>query len=309
MNPVLLKPTGERTSRSWSWAVPPPTRRRRVLRRPRRDWSRWSTARWPICAARFDVVVCEGAGSPAEINLLEHDIVNLGLARRAGIAGRRSSATSSAAACSPTSTAPSPSCRPSSPSLVRGFVINRFRGDPALLGRRHRRELEARCGVPTLGRAAAPRTPGPRRRGLVGPVGSGRGTPAGPPPGTARIDVAAIRLPRLSNFTDLDPLAAEPGVRRPLGGAPRRAGRPRPDRRARDQSHRGRPGVAAHLGVGRRARGLAGPTHTPAGARHLRGLPDAGPDDRATPRRRSPPSAKWTGWAGSRCAPCSVGRR
>ncbi len=156
--------------------------------------------------ARFDVVVCEGAGSPAEINLLRHDIVNLGLARRAGIPavlvgdierGGVFAHLYGTVAILPDELA----------SLIRGFVINRFRGDRALLGGAGA-ELEDRCGVPTLG--VLPhlgRLDLDAEDSLALQHGSGV-----PPHGAAGLDVAAIRLPRLSNFTDIDPLVAEPGV-------------------------------------------------------------------------------------------------
>src|SRR5262249_12878753 len=99
--------------------------------------------------AHHDVVICEGAGSPAEINLLDHDLVNLGLADAAGIpalvAGDIDRGAVSAALYGRVGLLPD-GLRP----LVRGFVVNRLRGDPALLGSACD-ELERRCGVPTLG--------------------------------------------------------------------------------------------------------------------------------------------------------------
>ena len=85
MNPVLLKPTGERTSQVVVMGRPPPTETAAAYHRARRDLVGVVDGALADLRARFDVVVCEGAGSPAEINLLEHDLVNLGLARRAGL--------------------------------------------------------------------------------------------------------------------------------------------------------------------------------------------------------------------------------
>jgi adenosylcobyric acid synthase len=152
------------------------------------------------------VVICEGAGSPAEINLLEHDLVNLGLARRAGLpailVGDIERGGVFAHLYGTVALLP-----PELASSVKGFVINRFRGDPSLLAGAPA-ELEARCGVPTLG--VLPHL-GPLPLDAEDSLALER--PFGPsPPGSAGLDVAAIRLPRLSNFTDLDPLAAEPGV-------------------------------------------------------------------------------------------------
>ena len=95
------------------------------------------------------MVICEGAGSPAEINLLDNDIVNLGLAQRAGIPavlvgdihrGGVFAHLYGTVAVLPDDLRP----------LIRAFIINMFRGDPALLGDAME-QLEAKCGVPTLG--------------------------------------------------------------------------------------------------------------------------------------------------------------
>ncbi len=210
MNPVLLKPTGERTSQVV------------VLGRPwaHLDAVAYHAAKPALMSVvldaladlrnRFDVVICEGAGSPAEINLLDHDIVNLRVAHHAGfpaiVVGDIDRGGVFAALFGTVALLPD-DLRP----LVKGFVINKLRGDPALLAGGPA-ELERRTGVPTLGvlpflhdvaldaedsLALAGRRPRPQ-------------SPA--PAGNDPIDVAAIRLPRLSNFTDLDALAIEPGV-------------------------------------------------------------------------------------------------
>ena len=123
---------------------------------------------------RFDVVVCEGAGSPAEINLLEHDIVNLGLAVRAGIpavlVGDIERGGVFAHLFGTVAILPDELAR-----AVRGFVINRFRGDPDLLGNGPS-QLEARTGVPTLG--VLPFLPGLE---FDAEDGSGRGPDVGAP--------------------------------------------------------------------------------------------------------------------------------
>jgi adenosylcobyric acid synthase len=91
---------------------------------------------------------------------------------------------------------------------VRGFVINRFRGDPALLGDAMA-TLEARCGVPTLGVI-------PMLTDLwldaEDSVALDAAIPPAGPPLADGLDVAVVRLPRTSNFTDTDALSLEPGV-------------------------------------------------------------------------------------------------
>jgi len=221
MNPILLKPTGERTSQVV------------VLGQPRGhlDAVAYQAAKPALRAtvlasldrlrSRFDVVIMEGAGSPAEINLLDGDLVNLWVAgavgARAIIVGDIDRGGVFAALYGTVALLPEHLRR-----LVAGFVINKFRGDPALLAP-GLAELEARTGVPTLGilpwtdgldldaeDSLALPAPGsasrPGARGVPDEAAAGPGVP-GPV-----LDVAVIRLPRISNFTDFDALALEPGV-------------------------------------------------------------------------------------------------
>ncbi|MGC8463782.1 MAG: cobyric acid synthase [Acidimicrobiales bacterium] len=172
---------------------------------------------------RYDVVVLEGAGSPAEINLLDADIVNLRLAHRAGLpaivvgdidVGGVFASLFGTVALLPAEYR----------ALVKAFVINKFRGDPALLFD-GTAQLEERCGIPTVG--VLPWLDGPEidsedslalNQPLYGPsadegdasVPLERTDPAGP---TDLLDVAVVRLPHIANFTDIDPLRMEPGVR------------------------------------------------------------------------------------------------
>jgi adenosylcobyric acid synthase len=159
--------------------------------------------------AGYDVVVCEGAGSPAEINLRDGDMVNMGLARAAGLptiivgdidrGGVFASMFGTLALLEPADQA-----------LVAGFVVNKFRGDAGLLepGLAALREL---TGRPVLGVL-------PWHLDLwldaEDALAYGRvlGRP-GPPRGRDWLRVAVIRLPRISNATDAEALATEPGVR------------------------------------------------------------------------------------------------
>ena len=156
--------------------------------------------------SRFDVVVCEGAGSPAEINLRATDIANMGLARAAGlptiVVGDIDRGGVFAAMYGTLAL-----LEPADQALVAGFVVNKFRGERALLDP-GLDMLRALTGRPTLGVL-------PWRDGLGLDVEDSLGLPApgetrGDPDGTLR--VVAVRLPFLSNFTDLDALAVEPGV-------------------------------------------------------------------------------------------------
>jgi adenosylcobyric acid synthase len=222
MNPVLLKPTGERASqvivRGQPWAV------LGAVEYYERKLELLEVVLDALAdlRRRFDVVVCEGAGSPTELNLLDHDIVNLRIAHEAGfpavVVGDIDRGGVFAALYGTVMLLPDEYRR-----LVRGFVVNKLRGDPTLLLDVAER-LEAACGVPTLG--VLPMLPwldldaedslwldrrGPDRDG------GGAG---------AVLDVAVVRFPHISNFTDLDPLRAEPGVAVRFVQGGRELGRP-----------------------------------------------------------------------------------
>ncbi|MDQ1636009.1 MAG: adenosylcobyric acid synthase, partial [Frankiaceae bacterium] len=208
MNPVLLKPGGERSSHvvvlgETTGSVSALSYRGRkaalaeVVARSLADLRR-----------RYDVVVCEGAGSPAEINLRGTDIANMGLARAADLpvlvvgdidrGGVFASMFGTLALLDAEDQA-----------LLAGFVVNKFRGDPALLapGLDMLRQL---TGRPVFG--VLPWLPGlwlDVEDSLD--LETDRGESA-PPVGADVVRVSVVRLPRMSNATDLDALAAEPGV-------------------------------------------------------------------------------------------------
>ncbi|GAA4829312.1 cobyric acid synthase [Saccharopolyspora rosea] len=160
--------------------------------------------------AEHDHVICEGAGSPAEINLRADDIANMGLARAAGLpvlvvadidrGGVFAQLYGTLALLDAADQA-----------LVGGFVINKFRGDPDLLepGLARLRELTGRPVHGVLPWAEelwldAEDSLSYAADGVVG-------RPA-PPRGSQWLRVAVPRLPRISNATDVEALAAEPGV-------------------------------------------------------------------------------------------------
>jgi adenosylcobyric acid synthase len=154
------------------------------------------------------VVVCEGAGSPTEINLRADDIANMGLATAARlpvvVVGDIDRGGVFAALYGTVALMP-----PADQALVAGFLVNKFRGDVRLLAP-GLDQLRALTGRPTLGVL-------PWRTGLELDVEDSLGVdavraPTGPPHGEDVLRVSVARLPRLSNFTDLDALAAEPGV-------------------------------------------------------------------------------------------------
>ncbi len=158
----------------------------------------------------FDVVICEGAGSPAEINLRATDLANMGLARAAELpvivvgdidrGGLLAHLFGTVAVL-----------EPDDQRLIAGFVVNKFRGDPSLLapGLDQLRDL---TGRPTYG--VIPYSDGlwlDAEDSLSVHTQRAVGVPQ-PPRGSEWLRVAAIRLPRISNSTDVEALACEPGV-------------------------------------------------------------------------------------------------
>nr|WP_018600729.1 cobyric acid synthase [Mycobacterium sp. 155] len=158
----------------------------------------------------FDVVICEGAGSPAEVNLRATDLANMGLARAAQLAvvlvgdidrgGLLAHLHGTVAVLEPADQA-----------LIAGFIVNKFRGDPALL-EPGLRQLQELTGRPTYGII-------PFHDGIWLDTEDSASVLAGglvgspqPPRGAQTLTVAAIRLPRISNSTDIEALACEPGV-------------------------------------------------------------------------------------------------
>jgi adenosylcobyric acid synthase len=210
MNPILLKPSSDRTSQVIVLGQPTGHLDAVAYHGAKPGLRATVLAALDRLRERFDVVLLEGAGSPAEINLLDGDLVNLWLADAAGIPavvvgdidrGGVFASLFGTVALLPDHLR----------SCVQAFVINKFRGDPALLGP-GLAELEARTGVPTLG--VLPWVDGLHldaedSLALRQPWGDLAAEPAS---GTGSLDVAVVRFPRISNFTDVDALALEPAV-------------------------------------------------------------------------------------------------
>jgi len=210
MNPVLLKPGSERQSHVILRGKPDGVLAAGEFATGRRHLAAAAFAAYTELAERYDVVVCEGAGSPAEINLRTGDYVNMGLARQFRLpvlvvgdidrGGVFASLYGTVALLDREDR-----------ELIKGFVINKFRGDAALL-EPGLDQLTSMTGVPFLG--VLPWLPEVWLDGedtlLVGRWGTSRPTEPALP--TRSVNVAAVRFPRLSNATDLDALASEPGV-------------------------------------------------------------------------------------------------
>jgi adenosylcobyric acid synthase len=204
MNPILLKPEGDDRSQVVVAGVPRGSFAFADYRRLRAELFPLVEASLDRLRRAHDVVIIEGAGSPAEINLNDGEIVNMRIARLADapvvLAGDIDRGGVFAAFVGTLAL-----LDPEDRDRVQAFVINKFRGNAALLTS-GLDALVARTGRPVLGVvpyvddmpvAAEDSLDLDGRRGAL----------------PADIDVAVIRMPRIANFDDFEPLAREPRVR------------------------------------------------------------------------------------------------
>jgi adenosylcobyric acid synthase len=203
MNPVLLKPGSDRRSHIVLMGQPSGELQAGEFATGRRRLAEAAFAAYVDLASRYDVVVAEGAGSPAEVNLREGDYVNMGLARRFALptvvvgdidrGGVLASMYGTLALLDAEDQA-----------LVRGWIVNKFRGELSLL-EPGLRDLEARTGRPVLGTIPWLHDVWLDSEDALA-IGGFRAASSG------TLRVAVLRFPRISNATDLDALAAEPGL-------------------------------------------------------------------------------------------------
>ena len=203
MNPVLLKPESETGSQVI-------VQGRRLTTARARDYAALKPQLMGAVLDSFgrlkaahDLVIVEGAGSPAEVNLRKGDIANMGFARAAGVpviltgdidrGGVIAQVVGTQAVIDPQDAA-----------MVAGFLINKFRGDPRLFDDGYA-FIEERTGwkgfgvVPWFGQAH------------LLPAEDAQDIPAAPK--GEGVVIACLTLSRIANFDDLDPLKAEPGVK------------------------------------------------------------------------------------------------
>jgi len=204
MNPVLLKPGSDRRSHIVVMGKPAGEIESREFVGGRSSLAAAAFAAYDDLCSRFDVVICEGAGSPTEINLRADDYINMGLARHGGIPtivvgdidrGGVFAAMHGTVAL----------LEAADQQLIAGFVVNKFRGDQMLL-QPGLDSLEKLTGRPVYG--VVPWRPDVWLDSEDALDLEGRR--AGDE--TAALKVAVIRLPRISNFTDVDALGIEPGA-------------------------------------------------------------------------------------------------
>lgn len=196
MNPVLLKPKGDTTSQVIVLGVPLGDRKVGEYYVSIDDMMGVAKGALDRLSKDYGYVVIEGAGGAAEINLYEKDIANSRMARAVGspiiIVGDIERGGVFASLYSTYALLPGEDKK-----LVKGFIINKFRGDVTLL-KSGIEALENVTGVPVLGVISYGRlsVPSEDSVSIDDKVASG----------PLDVDVAVIRLPLISNFTDFEPL-------------------------------------------------------------------------------------------------------
>jgi adenosylcobyric acid synthase len=237
MNPILLKPEADHTSQVV--LLGRPLRSARV-----RDYFGLKAQLWEsvhtsldILRSEYDIVVIEGAGSPAEINLKATEIVNMRVARYANapvlLCGDIDRGGVFASLVGTLEL-----LEPEERELIKGFVINKFRGDESLLTD-GLTWLEQRTGIPVLGVVHYFRDihiPEEDSVALDVPVRSHH---------ESLLDIAVIQVPHISNFDDFDPLARESGVALRYVDSPANLGNPGPDLDGKSGAYRRYPLIAS----------------------------------------------------------------
>jgi len=209
MNPVLLKPQADTGAQlvvggKVKGHVAP------------KDFRTFKETLLPAVLAAFerlkqqcDLVIVEGAGSPAEVNLRMGDIANMGFALTAKVPVLLVGDVEKGGVIAQIAGTHAV-LMPSEQDLIKGFIVNKFRGDMALFAPAMT-DIEARTGWQSFGLIpwldAAQKLPKEDSASIAQWAESGRDIGVDKP-----IRIAALRLPRWSNFDDLDPLMAEPDV-------------------------------------------------------------------------------------------------
>ena len=209
MNPILLKPHSDTGSQVV--VLGQPAGHMGVIEYFQKKRDLWPTVRqaYDELAASHDIMVLEGAGSPGEINLKSHDLVNMRMAEYAGasvlLVGDIDRGGVYASFLGTWMTFSGPERR-----LLTGYLVNRFRGDASLLGPAHQYMLDC-TGAPVLGTIPHIRDLNLPEEDMAGFPWGGRPQDGPKEPGT--LDIAVVMLRHVSNYTDFAPLGLEPDVR------------------------------------------------------------------------------------------------
>ena len=205
MNPVLLKPQSEIGAQIVVQGRVYGSAKAAAYQHMKRDLLPFVLDSFERLRREADIVLVEGAGSAAEVNLRANDIANMGFARAADVpvvligdidrGGVIASLVGTKAVIAPEDAA-----------LIRGFIVNKFRGDAALFADGMERIAQL-TGWQPLG--LVPFFPDARLLPAEDALALEQSPPAKP---QARLRIAVPILPHIANFDDLDPLDAEPAV-------------------------------------------------------------------------------------------------
>lgn len=197
MNPILLKPSSDTGSQVIVNGIP-------VGTMPAREYFAYKKTLIPVIqkayerlCRKYDIIVIEGAGSPAEINLKADDIVNMGMAKMAGapvlLAGDIDRGGVFAQLYGTVML-----LEPDERQMVKGLIVNKFRGDGSIL-EPGVRMLEKLCGIPSVGVVPYMDIDLEEEDSLSTRLQGGMERTDS---ALSRADIAVIRFPRLSNYTD-----------------------------------------------------------------------------------------------------------
>mgnify|MGYP005766999311 FL=1 len=216
MNPILLKPTTDRGSQVIVGGRALGNMDAAAYYRQKKEFIPAVLEAYESLAAEYDVIVIEGAGSPAEINLKADDIVNMGLAKlvdapvllagdidRGGVFAQLYGTVAL--------------LEPEERQRIKGLIINKFRGDPAIL-RPGLGDLERLCGIPVAGVIPYLHVDIDDEDSLTERFSRQEGR--------RDIDLGVIRLPKISNFTDFGPFERYNNVSLRYVGSLRELGNP-----------------------------------------------------------------------------------
>ena len=216
MNPILLKPTTDRGSQVIVGGRALGNMDATAYYRQKKEFIPAVLEAYESLAAEYDVIVIEGAGSPAEINLKADDIVNMGLAKlvdapvllagdidRGGVFAQLYGTVAL--------------LEPEERQRIKGLIINKFRGDPAIL-RPGLGDLERLCGIPVAGVIPYLHVDIDDEDSLTERFSRQEGR--------RDIDLGVIRLPKISNFTDFGPFERYNNVSLRYVGSLRELGNP-----------------------------------------------------------------------------------
>ena len=286
MNPVLLKPQSEIGAQIVVQGRVYGSAKAAAYQHMKRDLLPSVLDSFERLRSEADIVLVEGAGSAAEVNLRANDIANMGFARAADVpvvligdidrGGVIASLVGTKAVIAPDDAA-----------LICGFIVNKFRGDPALFAAGMERIAQADRLGGARPCAVLCRCAPAAGRGCAG----ARASPCRPKP-NARVRIAVPILPHIANFDDLDPLDAEPAVDlvrvRPGAALPGDADLICCPARRRPSPILRRCAPPASISISPRIGAAA------ACSRPLRRLSDAGPHDRRSGRhRRAAGDSRW----------------